>query len=96
LNNRAAQRVLQLDGQFDDDEESLMELRLYFVVIIVILSVLFLIAPKMILFRIAVLRKLKWNGLANFHENNFDQLVIITRVLFALFIAILVLLIVLG
>lgn len=70
-----------------------MEIRLFLIVIAVILIVLFPIAPKLIRFRIAVLRKLKWNGLASFHEKYFDRLVIIARAIMALVAAILVFLI---
>ena len=70
-----------------------MELRIFFLVIAVIIIVLFSIAPKMIRLRIAVFRKLKWDGLANFHEKYFDQLVIVVRFILALIIAILVFLI---
>ncbi|MGD8539930.1 MAG: hypothetical protein PVI66_14540 [Candidatus Aminicenantes bacterium] len=73
-----------------------MELRLLFVAIALILIVLIPIAPKLIRFRIAVFRKLKWNCLANFHEKHFDQLIIVVRVILALIIAILVFLILLA
>ena len=67
-----------------------MEIRLFLIVIVVILIVLFPIAPKLFRFRIAILRKLKWNGLATLHEKYFDQLVIIARAIMALVAAILV------
>ena len=70
-----------------------MELRLFLLLIAVIMIVLIPLVPRMISFRIWVLRKLKWNGLANFHEKNFNQLVIVVRVIFALILAILVFLI---
>ena len=73
-----------------------MALRLFYIVIVVILVVLFPIAPKMIRLRIAVYRKLNWNGLANFHEKYFDQIVIIARVVMALIAALLLFLIVGG
>jgi hypothetical protein len=67
-----------------------MGLSLFFIVIVVILIVLIPIAPKMIRLRIAAYRKLKWNGLANFHEKYFDQLVIIARIVMALISAYLI------
>ncbi len=70
-----------------------MELRIFLVVIAAIMIVLFSVAPKLIQFRMAVFRKLKWNCLANFHEKHFDQLVIIIRFILALIVAILVFLI---
>lgn len=73
-----------------------MELRLFLVVIAVIMIILIPLAPRMIRFRILVLRMLKWNGLANFHEKYFDQLVIVVRAILALIIAIVVFLILLG
>ena len=73
-----------------------MGLRLFFIVIAVLLIVLIPIAPRMIRLRIAVFRKLKWNGLADFHEKNIDQLVIVVRVVMALIIALLVFLILRG
>ena len=73
-----------------------MELRLFYIVIAAILFVLIPIVPKMIRFRIAVLRKLKWNGLANFHEKYFDQLVVVIRVIVAIIVALLVFLLIRG
>ena len=70
-----------------------MGLRLFFVVIAVIMIVLIPIAPRMIRLRIAVFRKLKWNGLADWHEKNINQLVIVVRVVMALIFAILAFLI---
>lgn len=64
-----------------------MEVRLFFLLIAVILTVLILLLPRMVRFRIKVLRKLKWNGLANFHENYFDRLVMIVRIVMALIVA---------
>lgn len=72
-----------------------MELRLFLIVIAVIMIILIPLAPRMIRFRILVLRMLKWNGLANFHDKYFDQLVIVIRVILALIIALLVILILL-
>jgi hypothetical protein len=73
-----------------------MVLRMFFIVIAVILIVLFPIAPKIIRLRIAFYRKLKWDGLANFHEKYFDQIVIIARVVMALIAALLVFLVLRG
>ena len=70
-----------------------MGLRLFFIVIAVIMIILIPIAPSMIKLRIAVFRKLKWNGLADFHEKNINQLVIVVRVVMALIFAILTFLI---
>lgn len=70
-----------------------MGLRLFFVVIAVIMIVLIPIAPRMIRLRIAVFRKLKWNGLADWHEKNINQLVIVVRVVMAFIFAILAFLI---
>ena len=70
-----------------------MGLRLFFVVIAVIMIVLIPIAPRMIRLRIAVFRKLKWNGLADWHEKNINQLVIVVRVVMGLIFAILAFLI---
>ena len=70
-----------------------MGLRLFFVVIAVIMIVLIPIAPRMIRLRIAVFRKLKLNGLADWHEKNINQLVIVVRVVMALIFAILAFLI---
>lgn len=70
-----------------------MGLRLFFIAIAVILIVLIPFAPRMIRLRIAIFRKLKWNGLADWHEKYFDQLVIIVRVVMALIFAILAFLI---
>jgi hypothetical protein len=71
-----------------------MALRLFYIVIAVIMIVLIPIAPKMIRLRIAVFRKLKWNGLANFHDKNFDQLVIVVRVVMALIFVVLMFLLI--
>jgi hypothetical protein len=73
-----------------------MELRIFLLVIVLLVIVLIPFAPKMIEFRIAIFRKLKWNGLANFHEKYFDQLVIVARAILALAAAISVFLILLG
>lgn len=73
-----------------------MGLRVFFIVIVVIMIILIPIAPSMIRLRIAVFRKLKWNGLADFHEKNINQLVIVVRVVMTLIAALLVSLILLG
>jgi len=73
-----------------------MELRLFLIVIAAIMIVLIPIVPKMIGLRIAVFRKLKWNGLANFHEKHLDQLVLVVRVILAIIVALLVFLILRG
>lgn len=70
-----------------------MGLRLFFIVIAVIMIVLIPIAPRMIRLRIAVFRKLELNGLADWHEKNINQLVIVVRVVMALIFAILAFLI---
>jgi hypothetical protein len=87
------QRVYIYDGPLDDYQEDLMELRIFLIVIAVIIVALFPLAPKLIRFRIAIFRKLKWNGLANFLEKYFDQFVIIARVIMALIVIFLVFLI---
>jgi len=40
------------------------------------------LVPKMLELRIRVLRFLRWNSLANWHETNFRRLVVIVRMLF--------------
>jgi hypothetical protein len=67
-----------------------MGLRLFFIVISVLMIVLIPIAPKMIRLRIAIFRKLKWNGLANFHEKYFSRVVTIVRIVMALIAAYLI------
>jgi hypothetical protein len=73
-----------------------MALRLFLLVISVLLVVLIPIVPRMIRLRISVFRKLKWNGLADFHEKYFDQLVIVARVVMALIVMLLAFLILFG
>jgi hypothetical protein len=45
-----------------------MELRIFFLLIAASMIVLFPLVPRLVMFRIKVLRMLKWNGLADFHE----------------------------
>lgn len=71
-----------------------MGLRVFFIGIAVIIVVLIPIAPKIIRLRIAVFRKLRWNGLANFHEKYFDLLVTVVRVVMSLIIVVLIFLVI--
>jgi hypothetical protein len=66
-----------------------MELRLFFIVMAAILIVLIPMVPRIVGLRIKILRMLKWNCLADFHEKYFDQLVIIVRAMIAFIIVIL-------
>jgi hypothetical protein len=64
----------------------MMEELLLFLLIAVIMIILIPVFPQMIRFRIKVLRILKWNSLADFHERNFAQIVIIARIVIVLII----------
>jgi len=70
-----------------------MEERLFFLLIVVVIIILILLVPRIIQFRIKVLRMLKWNCLADFHGKYFDQLVIIVRIIMALIIIFLMVLV---
>jgi hypothetical protein len=64
----------------------MMEELLLFLLISVIMIILIPVFPRMIRFRIKVLRILKWNSLADFHERHFSQIVIIARTVIVLII----------
>ena len=69
-----------------------MEELLLFLFIAVIMIILFPFVPRMIRFRIKVLRILKWNSLADFIEKHFAQSVIIVRTLIVLIVIFLIVL----
>ena len=50
-----------------------------FLLIAVIMIMLIPLVPLMTQFRIKVLRRLKWRGLADFHGRHFGQIVMIVR-----------------
>jgi hypothetical protein len=57
-----------------------MEKNLYYAIIAAILIILIPIVPKMVRVRIAVLRWLRWNWLAELHERGFNPIVITVRI----------------
>ncbi len=57
-----------------------MEERMYYAIIAALIIILLPIVPKMVQVRIAVLRWLRWNWLADAHERGFKPLVIAVRV----------------
>ena len=69
-----------------------MEELLLFLLIAVIMIILIPVFPRMIRFRIKVLRILKWNSLADFHERNFVQIVTIARTVIVLIVILLMVL----
>ena len=70
-----------------------MEELLLFLLIAVIMIILIPVFPRMIKFRIKVLRILKWNSLADFHERHFAQIVIIARTVIVLIVILLMVLV---
>jgi hypothetical protein len=64
----------------------MMEELLLFLLIAVTMIILIPVFPQMIRFRIKVLRILKWNSLADFHERHFAQIVTIARTVIVLII----------
>lgn len=69
-----------------------MEELLFFLLITVIMIILIPVSPRMIRFRIKVLRILKWNSLADFHERHFAQIVTIARTVIVLIVILLMVL----
>jgi len=69
-----------------------MEELLLFLLITVIMIILIPVSPRMIRFRIKVLRILKWNSLADFHERHFAQIVTIARTVIVLIVILLMVL----
>ena len=70
----------------------MMEELLLFLLITVIMIILIPVSPRMIRFRIKVLRILKWNSLADFHERHFAQIVTIARTVIVLIVILLMVL----
>ena len=52
--------------------------------------VLFLLIPRMVEFSIAVLKLLKWKGLAELYRKHFKQLVTVVRIMMVIVIILLV------
>jgi hypothetical protein len=73
-----------------------MEERLFFLLIAVVMIILIPLVPRIIQFRIKLLRMLKWNCLADFHGKNFVQLVMIARIVMALIIIYMMVLVFIG
>ena len=69
-----------------------MEEFLLFLLITAIMIILIPVSPRMIRFRIKVLRILKWNSLADFHERHFAQIVTIARTVIVLIVILLMVL----
>ena len=69
-----------------------MEELLLFLLITAIMIILIPVSPRMIRFRIKVLRILKWNSLADFHERHFAQIVTIARTVIVLIVILLMVL----
>ena len=63
-----------------------MEELLLFLLIAGIMIILIPVFPRMIRFRIKILRILKWNSLADFHERHFAQIVTIARTVIVLIV----------
>ena len=64
----------------------MMEELLLFLLIAVIMIILIPVFPQMIRFRIKILRILRWNSLADFHERHFAQIVSIARTVIVLIV----------
>jgi len=71
----------------------MMEELLLFLLIAVIMIILIPVFPRMIRFRIKILRILKWNSLADFHERYFAQIVTIARTVMVLIVIFLMVLV---
>ena len=63
-----------------------------FLILAFILVFLVIIMPKVIEMRIRILRWLRWNRLANWHERNMKVLVPVMRVLLSVLVVILIVL----
>ena len=70
----------------------MMEELLLFLLIAAIIIILIPVFPRMIRLRIKVLRILKWNSLADFHERHFAQIVTIARTVIVLIVILLMIL----
>jgi hypothetical protein len=58
-----------------------MDENLYYAIVAAVLVILIPIVPKMVRVRIAALRWLRWNRLADIHEQGFNPIVIAVRVI---------------